>query len=99
MVNYINNNLDASLEKIAKAFNCSRVAVNNRFRKNTSKSVGEYIQQARIKMACKLIEETDYPFRYIAPICGFSNEYYFSSMFTKTTGIAPGKYRKKFLSK
>ncbi|MBR2322198.1 MAG: helix-turn-helix transcriptional regulator [Clostridia bacterium] len=99
MVNYVNDNLDASLEKIANAFNLSRVAVNNRFRKNTGKSVGSYVQEMRVKRACKLIEQTDYPFRYIAPACGFSNEYYFSATFTKLTGISPGKYRKKFLQK
>ncbi len=99
MANYINDNLDASLEKVAKAFNCSRVAINNRFRKNTGKSVGGYIQEVRIKKACKLLEETDYPLRYIAPNCGFSNEYYLSSIFTKLTGISPGKYRKSFYIK
>lgn len=97
MINFIDGNLDTSLDNLAKAFNTSRVAVNNRFRKNTGKSVGNYIQELRIKKACKLIEETNYPLKYIAPACGFSNEYYFSSVFTKITGITPAKYRKKFL--
>lgn len=95
MANFISDNLDTSLDGVAKAFNCSRVAVNLRFKRNTGKSVGSYIQEVRIKKACKLIKETDYPLKYIAPACGFSNEYYFSSVFKKYTGETPANYRKQ----
>lgn len=85
---------EASLSVIAESFGYSRVTVNKLFRKHTGETAGVYIQKLRIEKACRLLEQTTEPLKAIAPLCGFSNEYYFSSVFRKCTGYTPCEYRK-----
>lgn len=91
---YVDVHLDTSLAELAQAFSCSRVTINKVFKKHTGKTVCEYIRKARIFRACELITETSEPFKTLAVMCGFSNEYYFSSVFRSVTGHTPGEYRK-----
>ena len=91
---YIANHLDTSLAELTEVFRCSRVTVNNCFRRYTGDTVGEYIRKARIEEACRMIAQTNEPFKALAPACGFSSEYYFSSVFHRSTGCTPGEYRR-----
>ncbi|MFD0587272.1 helix-turn-helix domain-containing protein [Paenibacillus sp. GCM10027627] len=52
----------------------------------------EYLNQLRIKHAKMLLLTTGDPLRQIARKVGFEDEYYFSRLFRKHTGIAPRQY-------
>ena len=92
---YIETHLNASLADVAQAFHCSRVTVNKHFKRYTGQSVGEYVTRSRIAAACRMIVESNEPFKSIASACGFSNEYYFHTVFKRITGSAPGQYLQK----
>ena len=94
MTDFIEKNPSTTLEELSREFSVSRVTVNKRFQKCTGDTAGRYITNFRIEKACRLIATTDEAFKTIAPECGFSNEYYFSTVFTAQTGYTPGEYRK-----
>ncbi len=94
MTDFIEKNPSTTLEELAREFSVSRVTVNKRFQKCTGDTAGRYITNFRIEKACRLIATTNEAFKTIAPECGFSNEYYFSTVFTAQTGYTPGEYRK-----
>lgn len=57
-------------------------------------SVAAFLNQLRIKLACRLLRETDCKLAFIAPTCGFSNERYFMTRFREAMGLSPSEYRK-----
>ena len=54
-----------------------------------------YLMQARVKKAEKLLATTDYSMSVISSSCGFASSGYFSQTFKKITGLSPSAYRKK----
>ena len=65
------------------------------FKKKTGLSPKNYIQQKRIELAIKQINETDLPLKNIAVNCGYDDYLQFTSYFKKKTGLSPIDYRKK----
>ena len=94
MTFYIDTHPDTSLSELSRVFGLSRVTVNKLFRQYTGAAVGEYVKKTRIERACRLLSQTNQPYKAIAPLCGFGSEYYFASVFKKETGFTPGEYRK-----
>lgn len=65
------------------------------FKKETGMTPLEYVTALRVNRAKKLLLATPYqPIETIATGCGFSDEFYFSRVFKKLTGISPREYRK-----
>ena len=66
------------------------------FKNETGTTPLEYITALRINRAKKLLRATPYqPIDSIATGCGFSDEFYFSRVFKKQTGVSPREYRKR----
>ena len=95
MVAFIDEHPETSLSGVASVFGYSVVTVNRIFRDNTGGTVGDYIKKMRLERACRLLSQTDQPYKVIAPLCGFGSEYYFASFFKEMTGITPGEYRRR----
>ena len=93
---YIDTHPDTSLSELSRIFGYSRVTVNKFFHRYTGAPVGDYIKKLRIERACRLLTQTDQPYKSLAPLCGFSNEYYFSTAFKQATGCTPGEYRRRW---
>lgn len=55
-----------------------------------------YLQQLRIREACRLLVETNRPIYEIAHDVGFDDEFYFSRRLRKETQMAPREYRKTY---
>ena len=53
-----------------------------------------FIVLARINKARELLLSGEYNMAEISEVCGFGNQYYFSKVFKKETGMTPGEYRK-----
>jgi AraC-like DNA-binding protein len=64
------------------------------FKKYNGISPGEFIIQARIKAAKRLLHFTDESVGQIADILNYSSSYSFSRQFRKKTGATPSEYRK-----
>ena len=57
----------------------------------------EYLTALRIKQAkCCFRTNKAFSVSYVAGLCGFSDQYYFSRCFKKLTGLSPKEYKKSF---
>ena len=57
-------------------------------------TVNEFINETRLEEAAKLTSLTDMTFYEISAAVGFSDQSYFSKVFSAKYGMPPGKYRK-----
>lgn len=64
------------------------------FKKEVGLSYTDYVNNLRVKQACKLLKATDYPSYRISTECGFNDPSYFNRVFCNQMGITPIKYRK-----
>lgn len=54
-----------------------------------------YRNACRINVAKELLMKTDLPLRAIAERAGFTDQFYFSKIFKKTTGKSPAQFREE----
>jgi len=55
-----------------------------------------YLQQLRMREACRLLVESSFPIGKIANAVGFEDELYFSRRFRQETRMAPREYRRTY---
>ena len=63
------------------------------FKKETGKTISEYIREKRIKHAMYLLDTTKLQIQTVAQNCGIMDVQYFSKIFKKETGKSPREYR------
>lgn len=85
---------DLTSETLEKEFNLSRTALFNQIKKLTDMSFNEYVTGLRINHAIRLLKE-DKTIGEIADCIGYSDQYYFSRIFKKKTGLSPSEYREQ----
>lgn len=97
IVEYISVNFykDLTLTSIAANFNVSPEHLSRQFKNNTGFNVIEYLTLLRIQQAEVLLQNKSLTITDIAFQCGFNDSNYFSTVFKKTTGISPRKFRYK----
>ncbi len=64
------------------------------FRRSTGLSPHQFLSSLRVDEAKALMLSTSLPLDDIASLCGFSNQSYFTRMFSKFSGISPGQWRR-----
>lgn len=79
---------------LCKKFNCSRSHLSRVFNEQMKMSIREYITSLRIETAKILLRDTKLEIAEIAMSVGFSEPYYFTSIFKKHTNSTPSAYRK-----
>ncbi len=84
-----------SLSTVASAFYLSESYVARLFKKEMGESVGTYILKQKINLACALLIDTDAGVAEVARQVGFSGPYYFSTVFSRETGMTPTAYRRR----
>ena len=84
-----------TIGEICRAVNTNASTLNFKFRRETGRSIGQYITDVRMKRARHLLIGSTYPLAEIAVRCGFDNGYYFSNAFKKYYGVSPSAYRKQ----
>ncbi len=95
-IDYINNNYNKPLkvEGMAKKCGMSISRFAHLFSTLTGMSPIRYLEKIRIETAQTLLIGSNMPLSEIAVRTGYSDEYYFSKVFKKLTGKAPGAYRR-----
>ena len=68
--------------------------LNKIFKKIMGKTIFVYLNEIRIQHACKLLATTSMKVAAIGYRVGYQDEYYFSKVFKKYTGVSPGQYEK-----
>ena len=84
---------DLTLSSIAEVQNISSGYLSAIFRRETGKTITEYIREKRVKHAIYLLETTHLQVQTIAMHCGIVDLQYFSKIFKKHTGKTPKEYR------
>lgn len=95
---YIIDNLsDAELDipSIATYMAMSRSALYAKSKKVLGRGIGEYIDEMRMKEACRLLCETDLSMSDISEKVGYNSQRYFSTRFKQALGQTPREYRSK----
>lgn len=62
------------------------------FKKDTGKTLIDFINEKKIEKAKILLSNKSYKVYEVAEMMGFQNIHYFSTLFKKYTGISPTKY-------
>ncbi len=92
----IDNDLSShlTLSTIAKAQDLSQGYLATLFKRETGKSVCEFVRERRMAHAEDLLSSTRLQIQTIAQHCGIMDLQYFSKLFKKQTGKTPNEYRK-----
>lgn len=86
-----------TLAKVAKLVNMSEGAFSRFFSKTTRKPFFTFLNEYRIRMACKVLAETDMNADEVGYACGYECLQFFYRQFTKYVGCSPQVFRKKAL--
>ncbi len=84
---------DLSLSSLSKQQNISSAYLSSLFKKETGKTVSEYIREKRVQYAANLLSTTHLQIQTIALHCGIMDVQYFSKLFKKQMGKTPKEYR------
>ena len=90
-----NYNQNICIKDYAAERHMSDCWFNRTFKKVTKVTPIQYIISLRITSAINLLENTNHNIKQIASMVGYNDEYYFSRLFKKSTGLSPTAYRKK----
>lgn len=83
-----------TLDDVAGSIYLSPRHLGRVFKTITGSTVLEYLTEIRITRARQLLEETDMSLEDIAQECGIANGSYLSTLFKKTFGQSPSRFRK-----
>lgn len=87
-----------SLREICEAVGYSPTYCDGVFKKDTDRSIIDFLLETRVSKAKELLIENTFSLTEIAEKTGFSDYNYFSRLFKKRTGVSPVRFRKKFNS-
>lgn len=86
---------DLSLGKAASIANLSPAVFCRYFKKRTNKTFIQFLNEIRIKHACRLLVEEDHSVASICYTCGYTSVSYFIKKFKEITGYTPLNYKKR----
>jgi two-component system response regulator YesN len=97
-IEYIRNNYNKkiSLAMLSEDLYLHPTYLSNLFKKQTGQTVVDYINNYRIKIAKKLLQDNKNKVFWVSEQVGFVNQRYFSQIFKKNTGYTPVEYKQSF---
>lgn len=97
-IDYIYNHLHEPLhvKDLAMQVKLNESYLSTLFKKETKKSVSEFILSKRMEAAQNMLKFSDYTYADISAILTFSSQSHFTRVFRKQTGYTPKEYRNKF---
>lgn len=101
VINYIRRNISADLscKTLSARFFINRNQLSAKFKKETGKTLNEFVIHERIKRAKNLLASTDRSLSEIASYLGFSSQSHFQTVFKCFTGQTPKEFRKQSKTK
>ena len=98
---YIENNYgkDLSLNDLSELFHFNSIYINRILKKDTGYTFLEILNNKRMAVSLRLLEETDLKVSRIAEQVGIPDQRYFSTMFKKYYGCSPKQYKQNMKRK
>ncbi len=92
---FIEANLDhdIGLRKIGEAADVGVYNLSRNFPKVMGEPPHVYLARRRLERAKELLAYTDKPMSEIVHLCGFSSQSYLSTVFKRSIGVTPSRYR------
>lgn len=96
IVEYIHNHYNEEINNavLAEIFHFHPNYINSKFKKDTGKSLHNYVLETRLLKAIALMESESKSITEIAIACGYNSGNYFSRYFKKKIGMPPSDYQK-----
>ncbi len=93
---YISKNFSKKItvEAMCDIFGCSRTTIMNTFKSKYDITIGDFVNECRLKKAEEMLLKSDDCIKIISSECGFSDQNYFSKVFNRKFGCTPTEYRK-----
>jgi AraC-like DNA-binding protein len=85
--------------RLAKQIGVSETTFRRAFLKLAHQTPLQFQLSIRLKHACKLLEETDFPITEIAQMAGFALPHYFTRIFKENIGRSPSDYKNNYIQK
>ncbi|GBG08961.1 putative AraC family transcriptional regulator [Paenibacillus agaridevorans] len=89
-----NHNRVLRLSEISQEVSISANYLNSIFKSETGHTIMQYIEDYKIDKAKHYLSETDQSMNAVASSLGYYDQYHFSKIFKKETGLTPTQYRK-----
>ena len=84
-----------SLGSIGEMFSIAPNYICRLFSKHMNTTFSAYLQELRIREACRLLRSTDLSIKEIAARCGYEDYFYFCRVFRGATSLPPSEYRNR----
>lgn len=84
---------ELSVQDVANHVHLSTTYISILFKKETQKTLKQYISDCRLDKAKRLLENEHYKVTDIAEMCGYANSNYFARVFRESEGMTPVEYR------
>lgn len=97
IISWIDNNLgkELNVNVVAAHAGYSVWHFQRIFSARTGVPMARYIRELRLKLAARMLSETDLPILEISQQFGFTSQQAFTRIFTRTFHLPPGEYRKR----
>jgi AraC-like DNA-binding protein len=82
-----------TLDELAARSGVSRATLTRRFTLLIGRPPLTYLRHQRMELAARRLRESDETLSVIAKRIGYTSEFAFSRAFSRTFGMAPGRYR------
>lgn len=86
---------DLGLKRLAEILNVNASYLSALFKKETGKTLTEYVTERRVNHAAHLLRATSLQIQTVAQHCGIFDVNYFAKIFRKYTGKSPKEYREE----
>ena len=90
---YLHFHTKIDINRICREIGCSKSALLSAFKKEYGTTVNAYITEVRLDEALHMLRHGERRVGEIALLCGFSDQSYFSKVFSAKYGIPPSEYR------
>ncbi len=88
-----------TIGEVAESLYFSALHANNIFKKETGKTIFDYLVEYRIEKAKELLKDPDIRIYLVAEKVGYNNKSHFCLTFKKYTGMTPAEYKNKLCMK
>ncbi|WP_051236917.1 response regulator [Paenibacillus pinihumi] len=82
-----------TVKQLAEQFNLNASYLSVLFKKETGKTISEFVQETRIQLAKKLLQDPNIKIYEVADQVGIQTSAYFTYLFKKMVGSTPQEYR------